>query len=120
MPGGVTFAQRLPPSVVTCTSPSSDPVQMTFLSVLPGPTAKITAYTSGPFMSPVIGPPDGPIVASSCRVRSPLIAVQPWPPSVVFQSRCDDTNSSDGSTGEKMIGKVHCQRSRIARDGSPE
>ena len=58
MPLGVTFAHVVPPSRVTCTRPSSDPVQMTFTFFLPGPTAKITAYTSGPFMSPVIGPPE--------------------------------------------------------------
>ena len=58
MPGGVTLVHVLPPSRVTCTRPSSEPVQMTFLSFLLGPMAKITAYTSGPFMSPVIGPPD--------------------------------------------------------------
>ena len=37
-----------------------------------------------------------------------------------FHTCCDDMYSTFGSTGEKMIGYVHCQRSRIALDGSPE
>src|SRR5471030_245916 len=72
---GVTFVQVLPPSRVTLTTPSSLPVQMVFTFFLLGPTEKITAYTSGPFMSPVIGPPLGPCVFGSWRVRSPLSAV---------------------------------------------
>ena len=43
IPGGVTFVHVPPPSRVTCTSPSSDPVQITFTSVRPGATAKIVA-----------------------------------------------------------------------------
>src|SRR3954468_444820 len=80
--GGVTLAQCLPPSRVTCTSPSSEPVQIVFVVTLLGPTEKITPYTSGPFMSPVIGPPEGPCVEGSCRVRSPLNAVHVRPPFV--------------------------------------
>src|SRR4030088_250483 len=109
--GGVTFVHVRPPSRVTCTRPSSEPVQITRASRLPGPTLKMVPYTSGPFMSPVIGPPDGPIVLGSCRVRSPLSAAHVWPASVVRQSRCDDTYSVFGSTGENRIGKVHCHRS---------
>ena len=88
---GVTFVQVTPPSFVTLTRPSSDPVQITFVVRLDGAIAKITAYTSGPFMSRVIGPPDGPIVAGSCLVRSGLIFVQLCPPFVVFQRCCDPT-----------------------------
>src|SRR5512139_2304223 len=117
---GVTFAHVFPKSRVTCTSPSSDPVQMTFASRLPGPTEKITPYTSGPFMSPVIGPPDFSCVSGACRVRSPLSRSHVLPPSRVAHRRCDDTKSSLGSTFEKMIGNVHCHRSRISFDGSPE
>src|SRR3990172_4198745 len=98
---GVTFVQILPPSFVTWTSPSSEPVQMTLTFFLPGPTEKITPYTSGPFMSPVIGPPECPCVTGSCRVRSPLIAVQFCPPLVVFHRRCDDAKRSFGSAFEK-------------------
>src|SRR5450432_3006736 len=107
---GVTFVHVLPPSRVTCTSPSSEPVQIVLTDFLLGPTAKITPYTSGPFMSPVIGPPDFSCVLGSWRVRSPLSAVQLRPPSVVRQRRCDETYSVFGSTGEKMMGYVHCHR----------
>src|SRR6476661_10559123 len=97
MPGGVTFVHVFPPSRVTCTRPSSEPVQITFTSRFDGPTLKITPYTSGPFMSPVIGPPDFPWVFGSWRVRSPLSAVHVWPPSVVRHSRCEETYSVFGS-----------------------
>ena len=117
---GVMFVHVLPPSRVTCTSPSSEPVQITLMSFLPGATEKIVPYTSGPFMSPVIGPPDFSCVIGSCRVRSPLSAAHVLPPSIVRQRRCDDTYSDFLSMGEKMIGYVHCQRSRISFDGSPE
>ena len=40
---GVMFVQFLPPSRVKCTSPSSDPAQMMFTSVLPGASAKTVA-----------------------------------------------------------------------------
>ena len=38
---GVTLVHVLPPSRVTCTSPSSDPAQRMLTSLLPGPSAKI-------------------------------------------------------------------------------
>src|SRR3569833_3177220 len=71
-------------------------------------------------MSRVIGPPEGPIVFGSWRVRSPLIASHVMPPSVVFQTRCAPTYSERLSTGEKTIGYVHCQRSLMTADSSPE
>src|SRR5688572_2674078 len=117
---GVTFAQVFPPSRVTFTSPSSDPAHRTLTSRFDGPRANTVAYTSGPFMSPVIGPPEWPIVFGSCRVRSGLIRSQLCPPLVVFQTCCDEVYSTFGSTGEKMIGNVHCHRSLRALDGSPE
>ena len=43
-----------------------------------------------------------------------------WPPLVVFQTRCDDAYKVFGSTGEKMIGYVHCQRSTTEAEFSPE
>src|SRR5512143_1532875 len=87
---GVTLLHVLPPSFVTLMMPSSEPVQMTFVVRLDGPRAKMTAYTSGPFMSRVIGPPDGPIVFGSWRVRSGLMRSQLWPPFVVLNKCCDD------------------------------
>src|ERR1043166_6771523 len=71
-------------------------------------------------MSRVMGPPDGPIVLGSWRVRSGLICVQSWPPSVVFQRCCPPTYSACGSTVEKTIGYVHCHRSFTTADSSPE
>ena len=90
------------------------------MSTLPGPTEKIVAYTSGPFMSPVIGPPEWPSVIGSARVRSGLSASQFVPPSVVRHNRFDDAYNTFASMGEKMIGKVHCQRSTMSIAGSPE
>ena len=71
-------------------------------------------------MSPVIGPPEWPSVIGSARVRSSLSRSQLLPPSVVRQSRLDDVYRVFGSMGEKMIGKVHCQRSTMSTAGSPE
>src|SRR5947208_5377715 len=117
---GVTLVHVLPPSRVTCTRPSSDPVQRTFTSVFPGPIENTVAYTSGLFMSCVIGPPDSVIVFGSWRVRSPLIRSQVWPPFVVLQTCCDAVYRTVGSTGEKRSGYVHCHRSTRALEGSPE
>ena len=38
---GVTFVHVFPPSRVTCTRPSSDPVQIVFFSIRDGATVKI-------------------------------------------------------------------------------
>src|SRR4051812_9176114 len=71
-------------------------------------------------MSRVIGPPEGPIVFGSWRVRSPETAVQSCPPFLVTHRRCDPTYNACGSTVEKMIGYVHCHRSFTTADSSPE
>jgi hypothetical protein len=60
MSGGVTFCQLRPPSRVRCTSPSSEPVQITPLARGDSATVKIVAYVSTPVWSRVIGPPDAP------------------------------------------------------------
>jgi hypothetical protein len=117
---GVTSAQVLPPSRVTWIIPSSDPVQITLTSIFDGARANTVAYTSGPFMSPVMGPPECPSVFGSCFVRSPLIRVQSSPLFVVFQTCWVAVNRTLGSAGEKTIGYVHCTRSGIALAGSPE
>ena len=90
MSRGVTFVQLFPPSRVTLTTPSSDPAQSTLTSVLPGASENTVAYTSGLFMSCVIGPPDSVIVFGSCRVRSPLILSHVCPPLIVLQTCCDE------------------------------
>ena len=43
MSRGVTSVHFLPPSRVTCTTPSSDPAQITLTSVLPGPSENTVA-----------------------------------------------------------------------------
>src|SRR5947209_5070920 len=98
---GVTVLHVLPPSFVTLTTPSSLPVQITLVVRLDGAIEKITAYTSGPFMSRVIGPPDGPMVLGSWRVRSGLMRSQLWPPFVVLHRCCEPVYSVVLSTGEK-------------------
>ncbi len=60
------------------------------------------------------------MVLGSWRVRSGLMRVQLWPPLVVFQRCCELVYRTCGSTGEKMMGYVHCQRSTSALEGSPE
>src|SRR5579864_2845992 len=71
-------------------------------------------------MSPVMGPPEWPSVFGSWRVRSGLIFSHVCPPLTVFHTCCDPVYKAFASTGEKMIGKVHCQRSTIALAGSPD
>src|SRR5262249_58126812 len=46
----------------------------------------------------------------SPRVRSPLIAVQLWPPFVVFQTPAVAKKSTLGSFGDQMIGWVRTVR----------
>ncbi len=60
--------------------PSSLPVHSTPFVTGDSANAKIVAYHSVPVMSPVTGPPLRPMVAGSCRVRSPEILSQllPW------------------------------------------
>src|SRR5947207_9120242 len=71
-------------------------------------------------MSCVIGPLECCMVFGSWRVRSPLIFSHVCPLLVVFQTCCDEVKRMVGSTGEKMIGKVHCQRSTTDAEFSPE
>src|SRR2546425_11720787 len=104
---GVTFFQFFAPSRVMNTYPSSEPVQMRLPSFGEGAIVNTVPYVSTPVSSRVIGPPESPIVDGSCRVRSGLMRVQPWPPFVVFHTCCDPTYSVPESVGEDTIGKVH-------------
>src|SRR5690606_11611744 len=119
VPGGVTFVQFAPPSRVTCTRPSSEPTQIVPASWYDGAMVKITAYVSTPVWSFVMGPPDGPIVFGSCRVRSGLMRSQVWPSFVVFHRCCEPTYSTFGPVREYTIGNVHWKRSRISDDEWP-
>src|SRR5881628_2789687 len=96
---GVTFFQLVPPFRVTCTYPSSDPVQMTLASRADGAMPNTVAYVSTPVLSLVIGPPEAPIVFGSWRVRSGLIFVQLCPPFVDFQTCCEPTYSTGTEVG---------------------
>ncbi len=87
--GGVTSVQLPPPSRVTWTRPSSEPAQITFGSWYDGASVKIVAYVSTPVWSFVMGPPDGPVVSGSARVRSGLIRSQLWPSLSVRQTCCE-------------------------------
>src|SRR5262245_57972852 len=85
-PRGVTLSHLPPASRVTCTRPSSLPAQMSPFSFGDSATAKMVQYHSTPVLSPVTGPPDHFCFDLSLRVRSGLMAVQVWPPSVVRNS----------------------------------
>src|SRR5579863_964409 len=83
IPCGVTFDQFLPPSRVTCTSPSFVPAQITPACLGDSASAKTTSIYSTPILSPV-SPPENPCFDLSFLVRSGLITFQLLPPSVVM------------------------------------
>src|SRR5204862_3426444 len=80
-PGGVTFFQVFPPSRVTCISPSSEPAQITPAVRGDSAMVKTVAKYSTDVWSLVIGPPEGPSVRGSWRVRSGLIGLKVCPSS---------------------------------------
>src|SRR5262245_23679903 len=82
----VTLSHFFPPSLVTCSNPSSLPTQIRPAFFGDSATAKMVPYTSTPVLSPVIGPPDHFCFDLSLRVRTPLIAVQVLPPSLLLKS----------------------------------
>ena len=73
---GVTFVQLFPLSFETYINPSSLPAQSTPCFTGDSAKVKISAYTSAPVLSFVIGPPLCFIVNESCRVKSGLITSQ--------------------------------------------
>src|SRR5438270_11120032 len=75
-PLGVTLVQCFPPSRVKLISPSSEPVQMSPFTRGDSAIAKIVPQYSAVVWSSVIGPPEGPSVAGSWRVRSGDTTVQ--------------------------------------------
>src|SRR5688500_2803518 len=114
MSGGPTFVQFLPPSRVTWIRPSSEPVQMRFSSRGDGARVNTVAYVSTPVWSSVIGPPDGPSVFGSARVRSGLMRSQLAPSLVERQTCCELVYRMFGFFGEKTIGNVHWKRSLMS------
>src|SRR5271157_1150359 len=81
---GVTLVHFAPPSVVTCSSPSPVPAHSTLTSRDDGASAVIDPVGAG-----VTVPAYLPAFAGTSqvwRVRSPLMAVQLWPPLAVFHT----------------------------------
>src|SRR5579859_1084002 len=77
---GVTFVHVLPPSCVTCTSPSFVPAQIT--PALARDSAM--AYTTSPYSTPMLSgvrPPEICCLVLSFLVRSGLMICQLFPPS---------------------------------------
>src|ERR1051326_3405682 len=109
-PFGVTLDQFLPPSLVTCTSPSSEPAQIRSFCTGDSATEKIVSYTSTPVLSLVMGPPEETCLLLSLRVRSGLIICQLMPSSLDLNSTWAAKYSALGSCGEKTMGSVHWKR----------
>src|SRR6476646_5595644 len=107
---GVTLAQFFPPSVVTCTRPSSEPAQIRSFCIGDSTTEKMVSYTSTPVLSLVIGPPDATCLLLSLRVRSGLMICQFTPSSVDLKRTCAAKYKVLGSCGENTIGSVHWKR----------
>src|SRR5262249_30878413 len=110
IPLGVTLAQFFPPSVVTCTMPSSDPAQIRSFCTGDSTTEKIVSYTSTPVLSLVMGPPEATCLLFSLRVRSGLMICQLMPSSVDLNSTCAAKYRVLGACGENTMGSVHWKR----------
>src|ERR1041385_8604331 len=86
---GVVLVQDLPPSKVAWMSPSPVPAHRTFTSRGEGESAvtdpSAVACTVDAYLPALAG-----VSHFSARVRSPEIAVQLWPPLVVFQTPAVD------------------------------
>src|ERR1051326_8237117 len=106
---GVTLVQ-LAPAAWTYTMPSSEPVQIVPFSTGDSAMVKTVPSYSTLVWSLVMGPPEGPRVAGSWRVRSGEIACQLEPSSVDLKTTFAPAYSVFGSWGESTIGKVHWNR----------
>src|SRR5260370_96470 len=82
--GGDTFDHFLPPSIVTWIKPSPLPVQSTLTSSGEGASAVIVPSAEGVTVDAYLPAFAG--TSQVWRVKSPLIAVQLWPPLVVFHT----------------------------------
>src|SRR5690349_17761657 len=78
----VTLDQVAPPSLVTCTTPSSVPTQMILGSSGEMVNERMQPNVSAPLMSYSMLPPLVSCLDLSLRVRSGLMGVQCAPPSV--------------------------------------
>ena len=82
--GGVTLVHFAPPSVVTWIRPSPVPAHSTLTSSGEGASAVIEPCAAGVTVDAYLPAFAG--TSQVWRVRSPLMAVQLWPPLVVFQT----------------------------------
>src|SRR5580704_11262814 len=80
---GVVSVQLAPPSVVSCSRPSPVPAHSTLASSGEGASAVIEPRGEGVSVLPYLPALAG--ISQVWRVRSPLMAVQLWPPLLVFQ-----------------------------------
>src|SRR6266566_1792576 len=104
-----TLVQCAPPSRVTCTSPSFDPVQITPASS--GDSAMASRFAPSNVMRlSVDTPPELCWCVVSLRVRSGLITFQLEPPSVVTCTTWLPTYTFVCSCGEIAMGNVQFQR----------
>src|SRR5947208_1645879 len=116
---GVTLVHVFPPSRVRWISPSSDPVQISPFTRGDSARAKIVAYYSAVVWSRVIGPPETPSIAGSCRVRSGEIGVQLCPSFTDLNSALPPMYNTRGSCGEIKSGAVHWKRYFPSPAGCP-
>src|SRR5215472_7002727 len=82
--GGVTLVHFWPPLTVTWMRPSPVPAHNIFTSSGDGANAVIDPWAAGVTVDAYLPALAG--TSHACRVRSPLIAVQLWPPFTVFQT----------------------------------
>src|SRR5215469_12265283 len=83
---GAVFVQVLPPSAVSCSSPSPVPAHSTFTSSGEGASAVIDPIGAGVTVDAYLPAFAG--TSQVCRVRSSLMALQLCPPLEVFHTRC--------------------------------
>ena len=113
----VTFVHVVPPSRVTCSSPSLVPAQISPSSTGDSAIPKTVPAYSTPMLSPV-SPPESPMRLVSLRVRSGEINSQLWPP---LRVRCTcwlPTYTVLLSCGEMWIGASQMKRKRTP-DAAP-
>src|SRR4051794_5934177 len=96
---GVTFDHVLPPSRVTCTRPSSDPVQITPFCTGDSIIVNVVRQCSQHGVSCLGGPAGFPRFGLPFRVRSPLLPSHLCPSLVVFMTPLPPMYNVLGSCG---------------------
>src|ERR1700689_2677918 len=100
--GGVTSVHFTPPSGGTWMRPSPAPAHSTLTSSGEGASAVMEAVAAGVTVAPYLPAFAG--TSQVWRVRSPLIAVQLWPPLLVFPTPAVAKKSTLGSLGDQISG----------------